>query len=90
MIVFGVIGYLMRQFDFPAAPVVLALVLGPLMETSFRRALAISQGDYLVFFTHPLSAFLLLCAILSLAWPLLARLFTGGKREVAMPVAEEV
>ena len=90
MILFGVIGYLMRKFEYPAAPVVLALVLGPLMETNFRRALAISQGDYSVFITHPLAAFLLLCAVLSLAWPLIARLFTGGKSEMAMPVAEEI
>ena len=90
MIVFGVIGYLMRKFEYPAAPVVLALVLGPMMETNFRRTLAISQGDYLVFITHPISAFLLLCAVLSLAWPLLARLFTGGKQDVQMPLAEEI
>jgi putative tricarboxylic transport membrane protein len=90
MLLFGVIGYLMRKFEYPAAPVVLALVLGPLMETNFRRTLAISQGDYLVFLTHPISAFLLLCAALSLAWPLIARLVTGGKREVAMPLAEEI
>ena len=90
MLLFGVIGYLMRKFEYPAAPVVLALVLGPLMETNFRRTLAISQGDYTVFLTHPIAAFLLICAVLSLAWPLLARLFTGGKSEVAMPVAEEI
>jgi len=90
MLLFGVIGYLMRKFEYPAAPVVLALVLGPLMETNFRRTLAISQGDYAVFLTHPIAAFLLICAVLSLAWPLLARLFTGGKSEVAMPVAEEI
>ena len=56
----------------------------------FMVALAISQGDYQVFFTHPISAFLLACAVLSLAWPLIARLFTGGKQEVQMPLAEEV
>jgi putative tricarboxylic transport membrane protein len=90
MLLFGVIGYLMRKFEYPAAPVVLALVLGPLMETNFRRALALAQGDLTVFVTHPLSAFLLLCAVLSLAWPLLARLVTGDQREVAMPIAEEI
>src|SRR5688572_23729835 len=90
MLLFGVIGYLMRKFDYPAAPVVLALVLGPMMETNFRRTLAISQGDYTVFLTHPISAFLLACAVLSLAWPLIARLFSGGKQDVQMPLAEEV
>jgi putative tricarboxylic transport membrane protein len=89
MIVFGVIGYLMRKFDYPAAPVVLALVLGPLMETNFRRALTISQGDYSVFLTHPISAILLLAAVLSLTWPLLMKLF-GRSTAMPVPVAEEV
>jgi putative tricarboxylic transport membrane protein len=89
MIVFGVIGYLMRKFDYPAAPVVLAMVLGPLMETNFRRALTISQGDYSVFITHPISAVLLLSAALSLVWPLLTRLF-GGEGQMLVPAAEEV
>ena len=43
-----------------------------------------------VFVLGTIAGFLLFCAVLSLAWPLLARLFTGGKSEVAMPVAEEV
>ena len=89
MIAFGVIGYLMRKFDYPAAPVVLALVLGPLMETNFRRALTISQGDYSVFLTHPISAVLLLAAMLSLTWPLLMRL-AGRSGEMLVPAAEEV
>jgi putative tricarboxylic transport membrane protein len=90
MIAFGVIGYLMRKFDYPAAPLVLALVLGPLMETNFRRALSLSQGDYTVFLTHPISAFLLACAVLSLTWPLLVRLLTGRKDALPNVVAEEV
>ncbi|MBA2450917.1 MAG: tripartite tricarboxylate transporter permease [Chloroflexi bacterium] len=89
MIAFGVVGYLMRKFEYPAAPVVLALVLGPLMETNFRRALTISQGDYSVFLTHPISAVLLLAAVLSLTWPLLMQLF-GRSSEMPVPVAEEV
>ena len=90
MIAFGVIGYLMRKFDYPAAPLVLALVLGPLMETNFRRALSLSQNDYSVFLTHPISAFLLVCAVLSLTWPLLVRLITGRKDAMPNVVAEEV
>ena len=89
MILFGVVGYLMRKFDYPAAPVVLALVLGPLMETNFRRALQISQGDYSIFLTHPISAVLLLGAVLSLTWPLLMRLF-GRSTAMPVPAAEEV
>src|SRR3546814_5164313 len=54
--VIGLIGYLMRRFDFPVAPCVIGLILGPLAEEQMRRALSISQGDVSVFFTHPLSA----------------------------------
>lgn len=90
MILFGVVGYLMRKFDYPAAPVVLAMVLGPMMETNFRRALTISQGDYSVFLTHPLAAVLLFGAAFSLVWPLLARRFAPTGGALPVPRAEEV
>jgi putative tricarboxylic transport membrane protein len=51
---FGLLGYLMRKTDFPLAPVILALVLGPMMETSLRRALSLSNGDWGVLFASPL------------------------------------
>jgi putative tricarboxylic transport membrane protein len=57
--VFGLLGFVMRRFGFPVAPAVIGLILGPLAETQFRRALAISQGDPGVFFTQPISAALL-------------------------------
>ncbi len=65
MIGFGVLGYLMRKFKFEMAPLVLALVLGPMMENNLRLALLISQGNPLVFITHPISAvFITISAIL--------------------------
>ena len=57
--VFGLLGFMMRRWGFPVAPAVIGLILGPLAESQFRRALAISQGDPSVFFTHPISAVLL-------------------------------
>ena len=57
--VFGLLGFMMRRWGFPVAPAVIGLILGPLAESQFRRALAISQGDPSVFFTHPISASLL-------------------------------
>ncbi|HEU4925028.1 MAG TPA: tripartite tricarboxylate transporter permease [Burkholderiales bacterium] len=54
--VFGLLGFAMRRRDIPVGPAVIGLILGPLAETQFRRALAISQGDASVFFTHPISA----------------------------------
>ena len=57
--VFGLLGFAMRRWDIPVAPAVIGLILGPLAETQFRRALSISQGDASVFVTHPISAGLL-------------------------------
>ena len=54
--VFGLLGFAMRRWDFPVGPAVIGLILGPLAETQFRRALSISQGDLSVFYRHPISA----------------------------------
>jgi putative tricarboxylic transport membrane protein len=65
----GGLGFLMRRFDFPTAPVIIGMILGPLAETEFRRAMTISNGDWTVFVTQPLSAFLLALAVLLLVGP---------------------
>jgi putative tricarboxylic transport membrane protein len=70
LLVVGIIGYLMRRFDFPVAPCVIGLIMGPLAEAQFRRALTISQGDFSVFFTHPLSLSLLIVAAVVFVVPL--------------------
>ncbi len=70
MTVFGVIGYVMKKLDYEAAPLVLALVLGPIMENAVRRSLVISDGDVTVFFTRPISAFFLIAGLLILFSPL--------------------
>jgi putative tricarboxylic transport membrane protein len=69
-VIFGVIGYLMKQADLPAAPVIMGIILGPLVETHFRRALIISNGDYSTFLTHPVSAVFLCAAVISVLYPL--------------------
>ena len=56
MIGFGVFGYLARKFQFEMAPLVLAIVIGPMMENNLRLSLVISQGDPMIFLTHPISA----------------------------------
>ena len=71
--VFGLLGFLIRRFGFPVAPAVIGLILGPLAESQFRRALAISQGDPSVFFTHPISAALLALTALLVVVPWLVR-----------------
>jgi putative tricarboxylic transport membrane protein len=67
--VIGVLGFGMRVLGVPVAPAVIGLILGPLAEQQFRRALAISQGDWTVFFTDLLSLALLIIAALALLGP---------------------
>ncbi|MDE1568218.1 tripartite tricarboxylate transporter permease [Aquabacter sp. P-9] len=66
---FGILGYLMRRFDYPIAPVVVGLILGPMAEAQLRRALSISLGDPLVLVQSPISATLLAVAALALLAP---------------------
>jgi putative tricarboxylic transport membrane protein len=63
---FGVVGWMMRKLDFPLAPVILGVVLGPIMEKSLRRAMALSGGDWGVLFDSPLALGLWALAALSL------------------------
>lgn len=70
LVAFGVLGFLMRANDFPAAPLILGLILGGLMEKSMRQALLISSGDFSTFVTKPISAVLLALALLSMVAPL--------------------
>ena len=74
LVVIGLVGYLMRVYDFPVAPVLVGMILGPLSEQQLRRALAISQGDPTVFLTRPIAAGLLAVAAAILAGPPLYRL----------------
>ncbi len=73
--VFGLLGFVMRRWGFPVAPAVIGLILGPLAETQFRRALAISQGDPSVFFTQPISAALLALTAALVLVPWLVRVW---------------
>jgi putative tricarboxylic transport membrane protein len=68
--VFGLLGFMMRRWGFPVAPAVIGLILGPMAESQFRRAMAISQGDPTVFLTSPISAGLLAltAALVLLPW----------------------
>jgi putative tricarboxylic transport membrane protein len=61
-LLFGVIGYLMRKFGYPLAPVVLAVILAPQLEIALKQALAIAAGSYLVFFTRPIALVFMLLA----------------------------
>ncbi|WP_149536807.1 tripartite tricarboxylate transporter permease [Siccirubricoccus phaeus] len=67
--VIGIIGMFMRRFDFPTAPVVIGMILGPMAEQAMRQALTISQGDWLTFVTRPGSLAILLLAVAALLGP---------------------
>jgi putative tricarboxylic transport membrane protein len=67
--VFGLLGFAMRRWDIPVGPAVIGLILGPIAETQFRRALSISQGDASVFLTQPISATFLAITVLLLVLP---------------------
>jgi putative tricarboxylic transport membrane protein len=73
--VFGLLGFAMRRWDFPVGPAVIGLILGPLAETQFRRALSISQGDLGVFYSHPISATLFAITLSIILAPWIYRRF---------------
>ncbi len=74
MLLFGVAGYLMKKFDFEAAPLVLGFVLGPMLEVNLRRSLLMSQGSFSIFVDRPLAAGALVICLILIALPLVRRL----------------
>ncbi len=93
MYAIGVLGFFMRRYDFPVAPVILGVILGPLMETQGRRALVGSGGDLGVFVSRPLTIVLLLVALAALVLPhvpaIMARLRGGDGGPGAFGAAED-
>jgi putative tricarboxylic transport membrane protein len=85
MIIFGVVGYLMKKFDYEAAPLIMAMVLSPLVENSLRQSLLLSHGSFFIFFTRPISCVLMVTAIFLLILPNLPWL-RGRKWKKLAPV----
>lgn len=75
-VVFGVLGYFMVTHDFPVSPVILGMILGPMAEVNFRRAMTITGGDWTVFFTRPASILFWLLIIVSLIY-----VWRSGKKQ---------
>lgn len=73
MWVFGVLGYLLKKFDYEAAPLILAMVIGPMMEEALRQSLILSAGSFKIFVERPITAGLILAAALLLILPLFTR-----------------
>jgi putative tricarboxylic transport membrane protein len=68
MIAFGIAGFFMRKADLDPAPLVLAFVLGNILETNFRQALLVGRGGLSLFYTRPIAATLLICCAGLIAW----------------------
>ena len=79
MLLFGIVGYLLRKLNYPVAPAVLAIVLGPLAERSLRQTLIGSQGDMSIFVTRPISAICIVIALALVLYPVY-RKFTQRKQ----------
>jgi putative tricarboxylic transport membrane protein len=87
LLIFGVLGYGMRLYGYPIAPIVVGLILGPMAEQQLRRALAIAQGDVTTLVQSPIAATLLALSALALILPLILR--ARGKGEVLSRVATD-
>ena len=83
MIAVGGLGYLMGIFGLPQAPFVIAFILSPLFENGLRRALIMSRGNFLAFFSYPIADLFFLLTIVSI----LAMLIS--KRKESLNIAEE-
>jgi len=83
MVLFGFVGYFMRKFDFDPAPVMLAYVLGPMLERALRQSLILSSGSPMIFLTRPISAILLAVTLLTLVMPLFKRAYVAMAKKTA-------
>lgn len=80
LIIFGVIGLFMKLFDFPTAPLILALIVGTGMEQNFRKSLISSDGSLGIFFDSPIAICLVFLTLLSLFYPLMVKRFRNKKQ----------
>jgi putative tricarboxylic transport membrane protein len=85
MLVFGVVGYVLKKLDYPLAPLVLALVLGDRTEEAFRQSLLVSEGSLGVFFSNWLVGSIMALGVAMFAWPLLTWLWQRLPRPAARP-----
>jgi len=80
MLIFGIIGYIFRKFDYEPAPLIMAYILGPMLENSLRQSLMISGGNFSIFLTRPISVF---CFIIALILLLLAIFWRKQRKIIA-------
>jgi len=90
LFVFGALGYFMRAANVPPVPMVLGVILGPRMEQSLRQALLLSNGDLMVFLTHPISAILLMSGLVIVVWDIYSRLRKRKKTAANANASQEI
>lgn len=83
MLIFGVIGYVLKKLDYPLAPLVLALVLGDRTEEAFRQSMLTSGGDLSIFFHTWLSGGIMMAGIVLLAWPIIGAIWPKRRAAAA-------
>jgi TctA family transporter len=83
MLVFGVVGYLLKKCNYPLAPLVLAIVLGDKAEEAFRQSLLGSQGSLGVFFSNSLVSSIMSLGLIALFWSAIQEGFTRLRTAVA-------
>ncbi|MEW6622426.1 MAG: tripartite tricarboxylate transporter permease [Bacillota bacterium] len=83
---FGILGFIFKKYEFPLAPAILGMVLGFMIEANLRRSLLLSQGDFSIFFTRPLSLLLIVLALVSFIYPI----YKGWKKEMETKKVEEI
>jgi putative tricarboxylic transport membrane protein len=85
MVLFGFVGYLVKKYRYEVSPLILAFVLGPILEKNVRQALIISRGSFAVFFTHPISMAFFAVAMLLLILPLFRKRRIGMGQAGTLP-----
>lgn len=81
LIIFGIFGYLLRKAKMEPSPLILGVMLAPTLESSLYQSAIIFRGDYLQFFTRPISGTLLVVGIIVTIWPLFARIWKRSKQK---------
>jgi len=85
MLLFGLVGYLFRKFDYEGAPLILGFVLGPMLELNLRQSLLLSKGSFQIFFTRPISAVALILAIALFARSFFSYFLKGKEKRESSP-----
>ena len=82
MLIAGIIGFFMKKFNYPIAPLLLAYVLAPTMEKNFRQALQISDGSMMIFLQKPIAAVLVIFLLLTVSSPLIRWIIGKIKKQL--------